>query len=332
MENHPGFYAFYNRVLRAEVVRVDRLRQETLTGLCVIAVATLVATVVWSVIICRLSGLSPLDRLVFLSYLIPIGVGGAISGPPWKKYRDTYQLNLIVAIVRHFNASFIYDRDDSVGEVAFIQSGLFRRDENRDGRQCHGTDRVSGKIGDTAFEFSDPGVSVPSGKSRKQVFRGVFFVADFNKNFSGETFVTSRHALLHLSLVPETPSGEVVKLEDPEFESTFATHSSSQIEARYILTPALMRRILHFSQQSKAPIAIAFRGTSMFIAMYNLSTKLEPVLWQTLLRPSLFFGIWANLEFVCGIVNEMDLNTRIWTKSAQPASTPGLGGVGASLP
>jgi hypothetical protein len=57
----------------------------------------------------------------------------------------------------------------------------------------------------------------------------------------------------------------------------------------------------------------------MFIALFNRSTRLEPVLWQTLHKPGLFFGIWANLEFLCGIVNEMDLNTRIWTKGAPAA-------------
>ena len=57
----------------------------------------------------------------------------------------------------------------------------------------------------------------------------------------------------------------------------------------------------------------------MFIALFNRSTKLEPVLWQTLHKPGLFFGVWANLEFLCGIVDEMDLNTRIWTKGAPVA-------------
>jgi hypothetical protein len=332
MENHTDFYAFYNRVLRPEIARIEPLRQQTVFNLCAITIATVIGTVIWAGVISRLFGLKPLDRVVFYSCLIPIGVGMAIWTPIWKKYRDDYQLKLIVAIVRLYNAAFTYDRDAKVGGMAFTDSGLFRRYENREGLHYRGTDWVSGKIGATSFEFSDLDVSVSSGKSRQEIFRGVFFVADFNKNFSGETYVTSRHSLLHLSLVPDTPPGDVVKLEDPEFESAFATHSNSQIEARYILTPALMRRILHFSQQRKTPVAIAFRGTSMFIAMYNASTKLEPVLWQTLHQPSLFFGIWANLEFLCGIVSEMDLNTRIWTKVAEPAPIPGLGIANASSP
>ena len=258
-------------------------------------------------------------RFVCYSCIIPLGIGLMVWGPVWQKYRDDYQLKLITAIVQRYNESFSYDRNAAVGEAAFTDCGLFASYLNGDDRHYHGADRVSGKIGVTPFEFSDLDVSTAAGKSRHEIFKGVFFVADFNKNFSGETYVTSRHALLHLSAAPETPPGEVVTLEDPEFETPLATHSTSQIEARYILSPALMRRILYFAEQSRTPIAIAFSGTSMFIAMYNRSTRLEPVPRQSLQKPSLFFGIWANLEFLCGIVNEMGLNTRIWTKGAPAA-------------
>ncbi len=314
MDSPTDFYAFYNRALRPEIARVEPLRRETLTYFWVITILTLVGIVIWYAAVYRLSESGPVS---FDSCIVPAGVGIAVWSKKWSTYRDAYQLKLVAAIVHQYNASFEYDRDDGVGEAAIIDCGLFPKYLGDDNRRCKGADRVSGTIGQTPFEFSDLDVSVGGGKQTRQLFKGVFFVADFNKNFSGETFVTSRHAFF--SAGPETPPGDVVTLEDPEFERMFATHSTSQIEARYILSPALMRRILFFAQQSRTPIAIAFSGTSMFIALFKRSTKLEPVLWQTLQKPGLFFGIWANLEFLCGIVNEMDLNTRIWTKGAPAA-------------
>jgi hypothetical protein len=315
MDEPTDFYDFYNRVLRPEIARVEPLRKQAVAKACVIAILAVIGTVVWALTVGRLLGWD--NGIVDDSCVIPLFIGVGVWGPIRRKYRDDYQLKLSTAIIKQYNASFSYDRNAAVSEVAFTDSGLFPRYLKGEGRHCCGTDWVSGKIGVTPFEFSDLDASIQNGKSREQLFGGVFFVADFNKNFSGETFVTSRHAFF--SSGPETPPGEVVTLEDPEFESMFATHSTSQIEARYILSPALMRRILYFAQQSRTPIAIAFSGTSMFIALFGRSTKLEPVLWQTLQKPSLFFGIWANLEFLCGIVNEMDLNTRIWTKGAPAA-------------
>lgn len=316
MNNPTGFYAFYNRALRPEIARVESLRRHTMTQACLIGAATVMATAVWIMLGVRLFGMS---KAVVYSGIVPIGVGMAIWGPIWQKYRDAYQLKLIAAIVRLYNESFSYGRDDAVGEVAFTDCGLFPNYLDHNDRHYRGTDRIAGRIGDTAFEFSDIDVSVNSGKSRAPIFAGVFFVADFNKNFSGATYVTSRYSLQHPLSIFKTPPGEVVTLEDPEFEDMFATHSTGQIEARYILSPALMSRIVHFGRHCKNPVAIAFSGTSMFIALPSASTRLEPVLWQTLRKPSLFFGIWANLEFLCGIVNEMDLNTRIWTKAAPAA-------------
>lgn len=312
MDNPTDFYAFYERVLRPEIARIEPLREQTVTRAWVITIATVTGTAMWAMIAARLLGWD--GSFVYYSCVIPVGIGLAVWRPVWSRYRDDYQLKLIAAVIRQYNDAFEYERNAAVGEVAFTDCGLFSSYANSDDRHYRGADRVSGKVGVTPFEFSDLDASIHSGKSRREIFKGVFFVADFNKNFSGETFVTSRHAFF--SAGPGTPPGEAVTLEDPEFERAFATHSTSQIEARYILSPALMSRIRHFGEQSRTPIAIAFSGTSMFIAMYNRSTKLEPVLWQSLQKPSLFFGIWANLEFLCGIVNEMDLNTRIWTKGA----------------
>ena len=52
--------------------------------------------------------------------------------------------------------------------------------------------------------------------------------------------------------------GELVKLENPEFESEFAVYSDDQIESRYILSPSLMERILSFKKQTKKSIQLSF--------------------------------------------------------------------------
>ena len=45
--------------------------------------------------------------------------------------------------------------------------------------------------------------------------------------------------------------GELVKLEDPEFEKSFVVYSGNQTEARYILSTSLMRRILDYKVNCK---------------------------------------------------------------------------------
>ncbi|MEM7516399.1 MAG: DUF3137 domain-containing protein, partial [Planctomycetota bacterium] len=84
-----------------------------------------------------------------------------------------------------------------------------------------------------------------NGGSSSQVFHGLCLRLSFPKRFSGTTRVLSdddalgdRHA--EDAGVPL----ERVRLEDPRFEEHFEAVSSDQVEARYLLTPGLMERLV----------------------------------------------------------------------------------------
>src|SRR6185312_5036800 len=169
MDNHTDFYAFYNRVLRPEIARIEPLREQTVTRAWAIAIATVLATAAWAMLAARLLGWD--GSFVYYSCVIPVIVGLMVWGPVWSKYRDDYQLKLIAAIVRLYDESFDYDRDAAVGEVAFTDCGLFPSYLNGDNRHYGGRDRVSGKVGVTPFEFSDLDASISAGKSRREIFK-----------------------------------------------------------------------------------------------------------------------------------------------------------------
>jgi hypothetical protein len=41
----------------------------------------------------------------------------------------------------------------------------------------------------------------------------------------------------------------------------------------------------------------------------------EDRLFRTLLKPSIYETYWNDLDLLTGIVDELNLNTRIWTKA-----------------
>ena len=93
----------------------------------------------------------------------------------------------------------------------------------------------------------------------KTAFKGIIATIAMNKNFMGHTIVKhqpKRKYLLEQS-VPISPikGMEVVRLEDPLFESKFEVFSTNQIEARYLLTPSFMENILNLNE--------VFGGTQM---------------------------------------------------------------------
>jgi hypothetical protein len=67
-----------------------------------------------------------------------------------------------------------------------------------------------------------------------------------------------------------------VKLEDPVFEKAFEVYSTDQIEARFILTPDFMERLIGLERTFKGrQVRCAFSGGCMFLACEG-KNLLEP--------------------------------------------------------
>jgi hypothetical protein len=108
--------------------------------------------------------------------------------------------------------------------------------------------------------------------------------------------------------------GQLVKLENPEFEKEFCVYSDDQVEARYILSPSLMQRIVEFKRKWDTKIYMSFRDSKVYIAI-----KMNKNLFETRLFKSIedFNFIEENIRFlilITGIVEDLNLNTRIWSK------------------
>ena len=222
-----------------------------------------------------------------------------------------YKNNIIRKIVSALCQEADYNPGRGVPETMFSISGLFHAPD-----RYFSEDLISGKIGKTDFICSeivaeDRHVSYDS-KGRKHeywslLFKGFFFIADFHKDFTGRTIVKN-DSIFKFGFV-----GNRVKLENPAFESRFDTYSTDEIEARYILTPSMMERLMALDKKFSRKIQFSYVGSSVFIAIPDSTNHFEASIWHTLSKKSVeeeFYLICALLD----IVNDMNLNTRIWTK------------------
>lgn len=147
-------------------------------------------------------------------------------------------------------------------------------------------DRLSGVRNDTPFEFFEAHLeekrTTTDGKGRTRttwvtVFKGQCLVANFHKQFNGVTKVyRDAGALNFFKKLGQIGKGERVKLEDPVFEKAFEVYSTDQIEARYILTPDFMERLIGLERTFKGrQVRCAFSGGCMFLACEG-KNLLEP--------------------------------------------------------
>lgn len=95
-------------------------------------------------------------------------------------------------------------------------------------------------------------------------FQGAVFVAAAPKQFESGVHIQSRDWPTDENL----PSNwERVSLEDPKFIHAFDVFAVDQIEARYLLTPSDMERILHLRQELGCPLCLRFHAGALYLTI-----------------------------------------------------------------
>ncbi len=229
-------------------------------------------------------------------------------------------------LVKHFG-DLSYSPQFGLSESEFNLANLFQNPD-----RYSSEDLIEGKVGATRLQMSEIHAEDKQTRTDSKgrttttyttIFRGLFVIADFNKNFNGFTYVLPEGISGSLgsfgrgiqSLGGKLGGrGELVQLEDPEFEQNFVVYSHDQIEARYLLSSALMLRLLELKRQFNGNVSVAFIAGSMYLMISKYENWFEP---PALSAPLTFESVETTLrqlQMATGIVEELDLNTRIWSK------------------
>ena len=283
-----------------------------------------------------LISLVPLCIFGYISFLyetpIPIGIVAVACigyaffkiNPLWKDYYSAFKQQVIRQIIHFIDDTLTYSASDCISRDRFEECGIFRTYIDR----YRGDDLVTGKIGSTDMKFSEVHAeyktTTTDSKGRTQthwhtIFKGLLFSADFNKHFSVSTYVlTDRAEKLFGSFGTKfqkfSGHGDLVKLEDPEFEKSFVVYSSDQTEARYILSTSLMKRILDYKIKSKKNIQLSFVSSRLFVAVPYGKDLFEPKLFGEITDFESVEEYYNDLKLVLALIEDLNLNTRIWTK------------------
>jgi hypothetical protein len=264
----------------------------------------------------------------------------------YRDYHAGFKDKIIPRIVAFVDQRLRYNKAGMVPREAFMASHLFT---DKPG-EYSGDDLVSGTLGETAIQFSEvhakrvdivrrSSSSSSTNRTKKTVtpiFRGLLFVADFNKAFKGTTIVlpdTAQRLFGDMGQALQSlnvKNGQLVKMEDPEFEKMFVVYGQDQVEARYILSTSLMRRIVDFRNRANQEMRLSFSASKLYVAVPFQRELFEPKIRESLLNISHIQEYYDDLKLVVDIVDELNLNTRIWTQKA-PAEAASVAAANAAL-
>ena len=75
-----------------------------------------------------------------------------------------------------------------------------------------------------------------------------------------------------------------------------------------------MKRISDFKKKVGSPLYLSFTHSNVHIAISQTKNMFEPRIFRTLLDFSLVQEYMEDLELAIGIVDDLNLNLRIWSK------------------
>lgn len=240
--------------------------------------------------------------------------------------KQRFKQAVVPRLVRYFDPSLKFRPNAMISEAFYRRSCLFQAGYDR----YEGEDLVSGfyKGVEVAFSELHTQYKTQSTDSKGRtttcwhtIFDGVFFVADFHKDFKYRTFVLPDSAEnLFGQLIGNFlqkcnlfQPGKLVRMENVEFEKAFAVYADDPIEARYVITPGMMERLLNLRRRFGSGLRAAFVDSCLFLAISSDNN---------------FFELSSLHNFDCSvaehcrdellmfleIVGELNLDRRIWSK------------------
>jgi len=256
--------------------------------------------------------------IVFLVLIIVAALAQFLS----KEYSSAFKLSVMCKLVQFLDASLQYDPTGFVSGGLYSLSNIFRRQVER----FSGGNLVRGRLGDIGVEFSEVLSEYylkrkGGGKNWITIFNGLLFVADFQRNFCGQTLILTDVAENLLGKLGQAlqsvsaPVGGLVKFDDHEFEKYFVVYSDNEAQARDILTPLLISRIVDFRKQNRSYIQLSFTGSRVFVAVpFNKSPCRAP-LFGPIINFSLFEKYFEDIELAISVIQDVKNNTRIWNQN-----------------
>ncbi len=286
--------------------------------------------------------ISPLALLIFVALTSSQKIPWFIGSGAWlvigtiiyqvrvaslgHEYIRHYKKTVIPALLSAIDPNLVYNPDGGISSSTFVDTELYTTHPDRYSTE----DLIQGNYGKTFLQlaeiYAEERRSRTDSDGRKEtyyvtIFNGLFLIADFHKHFHGRTFIlpdNSEKSFGGVARFFQKMGGRretnLIRLEDPEFENAFAVYATDEVEARYILSTAMLRRVLDMRNRFGKDVRLAFKESCLILAVPHAKPFLEPKTSMPATDQTQIRGMLRELQLILDTIEELDLNTRIWSK------------------
>lgn len=296
-----GFSDFYAREIlpaleRDETARLEAIKKAQLSWPAIGAVAAVGLAIAWY-----------FGATLPIYAFITIGAGGGMVAA--SKYflegvRSATKDNIMGGICRFLGWSFSEKVEQSTHLDTYLGLELLPKSYDRVSYE----DRVTGAAHGAQFELYEAHLEkrhrTKNGERWETKFRGQLLVLDFDRKFLGRTVVLRDKGMFNRKAKGEMKR---VGLVDPVFEKIFEAYGTDQVEARYLLTPTFMQRLVDLENSVDGKnIRFGFDGGQLLIAVetknrYEVGSMFKPLI-DTARTQKILDEIGAIYDVIDGVM------------------------------
>lgn len=316
-KKHLSFQSFYASELQPFLARLERARKMRLLPYILAGVVALPAI--------ALAFLYPQAvNVLFVWVLLAFGLAKLLDDTVFEPHKTVIKMHreVVPRLINYAYPGMTHRYPEYMSAADFIDSELFSlRFNNYTGRNWF---RASGRDFNLTFswlkvEYISPKSSDANKNGRSLVFMGWFFAARFRKRFTGEILLLPDFVEANLGwfgrMIQEItlPRGvELLLMEDAKFEKHFKVLSTSQNDARHILTPMVMQEAGGLAARLKTGMCISFKRNSMFAAIPVQNDFFDTMLWQSMTDPTPLRELYHAVKGMNRLTEAVARGTKVW--------------------
>jgi hypothetical protein len=288
-----GFEAVYDAKIKPELDKCEAERRGAMKTFMLALAGGAVALFVEIDLFGSLGG-----RLPALVYVATVAAAIWLGYRPLAKVARDAKLGVIQSLCAPLGLSYRLDGGDPQAWNDYLSLRLLPHHDSHTFR-----DFFAGRRGDGDFALCQATLIAGSGKNRRTVFQGQLFCLSSARSRASTTVVLRNSGWLNRF---EQPNGlRAIGLEDPNFNKLFCVFGADQVEAREILTPTFMQRLVDLeAAYAGHHLRCAFEGAQLLIAIEGPYRFDIGSMFSSLENPARVEAIARDIEQVFKTIDE----------------------------
>ena len=204
-----------------------------------------------------------------IAIFAPVGIATSIIEPR-RVYQKAYRVYFIEAVLKNTFERYHHGTNTSAIKDLMIRSSLMK-----DISEATIDDLIIGEY--KGKDFAQCDYSVRSGSS---IHKGHWMAIEFKKSFHSRIQVVGKR--FQGNILPEIDNYKLTRLESQDFNRNLRVYAQDEVDARYVLNPAIMERMLIISHRHKKKILFGFYDDWMHVIIWGKDSLKVPAPWHQL--------------------------------------------------